>query len=592
MATDAALLFSSAERHFTGKRFEAARADLLTLGKLVGENAAVLHLLGLVEKGAGRLDAAEKALARAGVLAPRDPQVHNNHANVLGALGRVERALAAYERALKAHPGFAEARTNRALLLHKAGRPDEAREDLRKLLAAAPNHARAWNALGGVERDAGDHDAAMRAFERASAVRPNDPIAASGRARAALEAGDTSAPDLFATALRLRPGEPSLVIGLAEALHAAGDPNGPSLLADFVAAHPREAEAHRVLARMRWEAGDATGFTRDLDKAVATHPAEPDLRRVLIETLAGTDHLEGAADAARAARVALPDQPDFPLREAIHSGESGDHVRAEAAFGAVMPDVPLRGLHEALHRLRIGQVERAATLLDEERTATPESVAAWAYSGLAWRLLGDSRAAWLHEQDGLIETRPLHLSSTELAEAADVLRQLHTTSAFPVGLSLRGGTQTRGALFARRHPVIRRVADSIRQVVADHWAGLPPHDPEHPLLRHRLKAPHITGSWSVRLTASGFHVSHIHTQGQLSSACYLVVPDETRSNDDGARAGWLEIGRPPHDLGLDPIRTIQPQPGTLTLFSSTLFHGTRPFSHGERLTVAFDVAAH
>jgi hypothetical protein len=35
---------------------------------------------------------------------------------------------------------------------------------------------------------------------------------------------------------------------------------------------------------------------------------------------------------------------------------------------------------------------------------------------------------------------------------------------------------------------------------------------------------------------------------------------------------------------------IQPRPGLLALFPSTLFHGTRPFRAGERLTAAFDVA--
>jgi len=40
---------------------------------------------------------------------------------------------------------------------------------------------------------------------------------------------------------------------------------------------------------------------------------------------------------------------------------------------------------------------------------------------------------------------------------------------------------------------------------------------------------------------------------------------------------------------LPPIRTIEPKPGRLVLFPSTMWHGTRPFDAGERLTVAFDV---
>jgi outer membrane receptor protein involved in Fe transport len=40
---------------------------------------------------------------------------------------------------------------------------------------------------------------------------------------------------------------------------------------------------------------------------------------------------------------------------------------------------------------------------------------------------------------------------------------------------------------------------------------------------------------------------------------------------------------------LPPLATFEPKPGRLVLFPSFLFHGTRPFKGGERLTVAFDL---
>jgi hypothetical protein len=45
------------------------------------------------------------------------------------------------------------------------------------------------------------------------------------------------------------------------------------------------------------------------------------------------------------------------------------------------------------------------------------------------------------------------------------------------------------------------------------------------------------------------------------------------------------------DLGMNlpPIRLVEPKQGRLVLFPSTMWHGTRPFDAGERLTVAFDV---
>jgi hypothetical protein len=54
----------------------------------------------------------------------------------------------------------------------------------------------------------------------------------------------------------------------------------------------------------------------------------------------------------------------------------------------------------------------------------------------------------------------------------------------------------------------------------------------------------------------------------------------------------LTLGEPQAELELDlePHRLVEPQPGRLVLFPSTMWHGTRPFEAGERLTVAFDVA--
>ncbi|MEY4239318.1 MAG: hypothetical protein RL339_1919, partial [Pseudomonadota bacterium] len=98
------------------------------------------------------------------------------------------------------------------------------------------------------------------------------------------------------------------------------------------------------------------------------------------------------------------------------------------------------------------------------------------------------------------------------------------------------------------------------------------------------------GSWSVRLAGAGFHSSHTHVRGWISSACYVSLPEP---DELGAPpAGWLSLGNPPPELGLDlpPLRQIEPRPGRLALFGSTLWHATEPFAAGERLTFAFDVA--
>ena len=94
----------------------------------------------------------------------------------------------------------------------------------------------------------------------------------------------------------------------------------------------------------------------------------------------------------------------------------------------------------------------------------------------------------------------------------------------------------------------------------------------------------------VRLTEGGYHTAHFHPNGILSSACYIAVPEETVA-DASDKAGWLGLGRPPPELGVDlePLASFEPRPGRLVLFPSFLFHGTRRVTGGERLTVAFDL---
>jgi hypothetical protein len=98
---------------------------------------------------------------------------------------------------------------------------------------------------------------------------------------------------------------------------------------------------------------------------------------------------------------------------------------------------------------------------------------------------------------------------------------------------------------------------------------------------------YFEGAWSVRLGSQGFHVVHTHPLGWISSAFYVALPETMGKG----QAGWLQLGAPPPDLRLDlaPYCMIEPKPGRLALFPSTMWHGTVPFDDGERLTIAFDM---
>ena len=587
-AMDVNSLFARAEQAFFAGRADAARADLKTVQRLAAPHPAVLHLLGLVEARCGAPDAAQRAFEAALALAPLDWQIVNNFANFLADRGNIEGALDQYRRVLRAQPNFHDARFNRALLLQRLGRLDEALADLEAMPAGHPPDARVHSARGGVLRALGRLKEAAAAFDAALAVDPQRPVALHGRARVALEAGEETASDRYQAALGLRPADPELQLGLAEALEAEGKPAAVDTLAAAVAARPNWAEGQSALARMRWEAGEGRAFTRDFEAALAAAPEHGSLWLAYVSALGAADLFPEAAEAAARGRAATGDDPRLLLLEALYASEAAQIDRAERLYAALPRNYPGRRIAEVRHRIRQGEYEHASALADRARAEEPWDVGAWAMTGLLWRLSRDSRAEWLLRQPGLIEVRPLDLCQEEVAAAAEALRRLHRTRAHPIGQSLRGGTQTRGALFAREEPEIARLRMAVEAALLSYWDQLPPPDSAHPLLRHRKGRPLIRGSWSVRLTDGGFHVAHFHSAGALSSACYFVVPEGTAPME-----GWLELGGAPAELGLplDPLAQIEPIPGRMALFPSYLFHGTRPFSKGERLTVAFDVVA-
>jgi hypothetical protein len=141
-------------------------------------------------------------------------------------------------------------------------------------------------------------------------------------------------------------------------------------------------------------------------------------------------------------------------------------------------------------------------------------------------------------------------------------------------------------LFFNPDPAIQSARMKITAAVRDYIDALPTPDPTHPLLTPRRDQILFEGSWSVRLKDKGFHASHTHVMGWISSAFYVALPELP------APSGWLALGTPPPELGLDlqAYATVEPKPGRLVLFPSTMWHSTFPFEAGERLTIAFDVA--
>ncbi|QNE32281.1 tetratricopeptide repeat protein [Sphingomonas sp. NBWT7] len=588
MASDPNALFRTAEAQFAAGNHPAALDALDRITRGFGAHAPVLHLTALVHRRMGNNDRARTAFEATLRLAPGNVQARSNYANLLDDMGDAEGALAQLDASIAARPDFADAHINKALILQRIARPAAALAALDRLPANLQASPRVLTIRASLLRDLNRLDEAAATFDAVLAQEPARATALVGRARVALERGEPDAADRYRRGLAGNPDNLELQLGLAQALEADGDEEAIDLLAGALAQRPAWIEGHEQLARMQSEAGRPAAIVTAYQAALHQLPDHLPLHLSYWHTLMRAQRFTEAAAAIAAAPPSVMQTPHAGLIRAMCTSEAGDVSTADRLFAGLTADDEVR-IARGRHALRAGRPAEAAQLLETVTAVQPDNVTAWAHLSLAWRLLDHPRTGWLCGQAGLWGTADLPLSSAELDDLAVLLRALHRTRAHPIGQSLRGGTQTRGRLLARQEPPLRHLRDLLHAAVTAHMDALPPADPTHPLLRHRDNAVALAGSWSVRLADSGFHVSHIHPHGVLSSACYIALPDGVANS--ATHDGWLELGAPPAELGLDlpPLAVVKPQPGRLALFPSYFFHGTRPFAAGERLTVAFDV---
>ena len=460
-------------------------------------------------------------------------------------------------------------------------------DDVERALLVSPYDPRLWHVKGLIHREQERRELAIPALRRAVELAPNEPLIAHGLARTLLEAG-LPATEEFGRALRLSNSNPEVLQGLVSALVAEGRmADAIDGVEQVLSRSPLWTEGHVLISSLRYSEGERTGFARSFDQALADHPNSFDLRRDQLITLVHAEQWDEVLARIDEGRRLFGDQPLFIAHEATVRAETGDVPAADALFARIAPrqdsNIEIRRIR---HFLRSGRPHEAAQVIDEWVGTLDDGFVP--YAATAWRLIGDPRSDWLEGDERLVGVYDIGDRLPPLEEVAGLLRSLHTSRGQPLAQSVRGGTQTDGHLFQRIEPEIVQLHDVIREVVTEHAAQLPPPDPAHPLLRSRPERIQFTGAWSVRLLSGGSHANHVHPMGWLSSALYVALPPDLGRD----HAGWLTLGEPQAQLKVDlpPTRMIEPKPGRLVLFPSWMWHGTRPFGEGERMTIAFDVA--
>lgn len=447
-----------------------------------------------------------------------------------------------------------------------------------------------WQWAGLLNRALDEHQEALDCFAEAARLAPGEAKIAHGHARVALEAGLDSVA-LFERARTLAPQDPAVVLGLTAARTAAGDAaSAIEELNGILDRSPTWIDGHFQLAQLRALTREASLAADSLERAIARHPTEPKLWLALCDLqLRREDYGKLRETIAQAGIAGIPAET-LRFHNAVAAGELGEADAVQLLSDEAVAANPHLALWRVRHVLRQGRAVEALPLIDRE-LGSDRRQAIWPYAAVAWRLAGDARSAWLEGQPGLVSVTDISSSLGPIAPLAERLRALHARSGQYLDQSVRGGTQTDGPLLSRVEPEIRQLRTAIVTAVQRYVEQLPAPDSAHPLLGPRRdRRIRLSGSWSVRLAGGGRHSNHVHPQGWISSALYLDLPEI--GSDEPADAGWLVLGEPDAALSVDlpPYSKIEPRVGQLVLFPSWMWHGTRPFAEGERLTVAFDVA--
>jgi len=537
---------------FQAGQFEQALKHLKTI-----KHPDALHLAALSAQKLGTTDLAATLFKKAAGLAPHNANIANNRGHFELGRGRARQAETYFKQALSITPTLLGARIG-----------------LAKIRAAAS-----------------DWPGAIDAWQTVLDQSPQSPTGRYGLATAYFETGQVEqAVQIFEPLLQDNDG-PEIAFMLGRAYLALNQLEAAQRL--FENAHSRlnDADTLRNLANLYWMRGDQAGFDRLIETASDA------LRLTCINLILETGDLT-RADALWAETFAntTPGGEGWILKSMLARLAGNAETAHQAARQALRLAPDNRTASDALivSQLMTANSDAAYKSLAPLRRKEPDAQHWIAHETVADRLQQSSSRLleverFIRAYD--IETPPGYDSLDAFnTDFVTLLKEWPPLAARPLNQSLRGGTQTTRDLLDSDHPVITAYRAALDGPIRAYLDAIGT-DKDHPTSARNRHDYQFAGMWSVKLNGRGYHESHVHPAGWISSAYYVAVPDGIDTSPD--KAGWIDFGVPPYQTGNDalpPLKTIAPRPGRLVLFPSFMWHGTRPIADdGERITAPFDL---
>jgi tetratricopeptide (TPR) repeat protein len=530
---------------------------------------------------------------------PNDPIAT---ANRLKSQGRIGEAIAYLRAVLAEDPQMLEAQFNLTILLHEIGDFPGAEQGYRSVLKRYPDFAPALQGLTGVLLAMDRADEATPHLRQMLGLTKNPSDAAMVESALSnalrLQGRLDEALTHSRRAIALAPGMPGSHAIQGETLEQMGrTEDAIALYRDRLISDPGDIAVHARLNTLLFRMGREEEFLGSFDDALNRSSRSAALLTAKAEFLLLAGRLLEAETGFARVLALEPQNPAAALGYATALARRRQFNAAIAAFEKAVALTPQD--NEALSRfaatlLQAGEPAQAQALAERALSLRPHDQQALSLLSLSFRAQGDARDEQLSGYDDFVRIfdlePPAGFTSMEIfnQELENYLDRFQDDRREHLNQTLRGGTRAALRPFGAGHELADRLKRRIDEAVARYIEDLQARD-DHPFVSRRRKGFTFAGSWSSRITDSGYHLNHIHSGGWISSAYYVAVPGQSRENP---KEGHLKFGEPPWDIGLKNAvrRTVQPMPGRLVLFPSFMWHGTIPFQGPKsRTTIAFDV---
>lgn len=593
--TEAEVLRKAEQLLAAGEALASERVLATLWADTTNAPAAALHLLGLIRKAQGRVADAERYFRRAIAVAPEAPDWRAALGDLLAGAGFPAAAADAYAEASRLSPGDVTIHRRRVRALIEAKHGEEAERVAREFVKTVVS-AEACTILANALRANEKFEAALEASNEALKLNASDAAASHGKGVALARLGrNEEALAAFDDLLQRGVRDPALYVQRGAALmNLARADEAEAVFEHGAHQWPGDQNLQHALATTRWMRGAGDGFANSFEAAVAQHPDALGLRIGCADLLRRADQRERAEAMLREGLARAPRDVGLSQALAVLLDEMDRSLEAlpllEQGLLAQPNSLVTRGGYvNAL--LRLGRGDEALAAIQPARLAEPVNQEWICYETMALRQMGDPRYNELCDYDLMVQPfkLPVPRGYRDLAAFNEALRErllrLHVLETHPLDQSLRHGSQTTRSLLHVDDPVVKLYLEALREPIHAYMGLM--RDPHHIWSGRKTGAYRLAGCWSVKLKPSGYHINHYHPAGWISSAYYVSVPEVTSAGD--GQEGWIKFGEARWPTPACTIeRVVRPSAGTLVLFPSYMWHGTIPFSAGERITAPFD----